>query len=276
MRKIPAQSRKRWFYNWQTVEQGQALLIIVLVMVVMLTIGLSLASRTITTVKTTAEEENSQRAFSAAEAGIERTLQNNTPLTGSFSNNASYRTSVTTLAGSTFLINNGNQIFKDDGIDIWLSAYPTYASPWSGRLSVYWGSSDDVCTPNQLTNTMAALEIVVISGTVVAPRTAHFAYDPCPVRRGGNNLDRPGNGAIISGKNFSYDVTLDINSGLLARIIPLYTSTVVGIRADSALPTQGNIIESVGVAGDTQRKITVFKGYPKVPTEFFPYLLFSP
>ena len=52
-------------------QKGQILLLVVLVMTIALTIGLSLATRTITDIRTTTEEENSQRAFSAAEAGIE-------------------------------------------------------------------------------------------------------------------------------------------------------------------------------------------------------------
>ena len=56
-------------------EQGQVLLIIVLVMVVALTVGLSLASRSLIQVRTTGEQAESQKAFSAAEAGIEQALQ---------------------------------------------------------------------------------------------------------------------------------------------------------------------------------------------------------
>ncbi len=44
-------------------QRGQILLIIILVMVVALTIGLSVVSRSIVTLRTTEEEENSQKAF---------------------------------------------------------------------------------------------------------------------------------------------------------------------------------------------------------------------
>ncbi len=47
-------------------QSGQALLIIVLVMVVALTIGLSVASRTITNLRTSREQASSQKALSAA------------------------------------------------------------------------------------------------------------------------------------------------------------------------------------------------------------------
>src|SRR5690242_8662448 len=56
-------------------EAGQALLIVVLVMVIALTVGLSLASRSITNLRNSTDEANSQAAFSAAEAGVEQAVK---------------------------------------------------------------------------------------------------------------------------------------------------------------------------------------------------------
>jgi len=53
---------------------GQAVLLVVLTLAVVLTLVLSVISRTITDVKITTVEGDSLRAFSAAEAGIERHL----------------------------------------------------------------------------------------------------------------------------------------------------------------------------------------------------------
>lgn len=55
-------------------ESGQALLIILLLMSVALTVTLSTVSRTVTDITITTYEEDSSRAFSAAEAGIEEAL----------------------------------------------------------------------------------------------------------------------------------------------------------------------------------------------------------
>ncbi|EKD62955.1 MAG: hypothetical protein ACD_52C00004G0007 [uncultured bacterium] len=75
---------------------GQAVLLVVLTLAVVLTLVLSVISRTITDVKITTVEGDSLRAFSAAEAGIERHLTsysytfsdftlNNVEVTGSIS-----------------------------------------------------------------------------------------------------------------------------------------------------------------------------------------------
>src|SRR3989338_3937934 len=54
---------------------GQIVLILVLITVVGLTIGLSLISRTVTDVRISSQIEESGRAFSAAEAGVETALR---------------------------------------------------------------------------------------------------------------------------------------------------------------------------------------------------------
>src|SRR3989304_631033 len=56
-------------------EKGQILILFLLVLVVGLAIVLSVASRTITDIRTTTTSDESNRAYFAAEAGIEEALQ---------------------------------------------------------------------------------------------------------------------------------------------------------------------------------------------------------
>lgn len=60
---------------------GQVLLITVLVLSIAVTIALSLIGRSVTDVSMSRNLEESARAFSAAEAGIEETLLTNTQQT---------------------------------------------------------------------------------------------------------------------------------------------------------------------------------------------------
>lgn len=55
-------------------QGGQVVIILLLVMVVSLAIGLSVVGRSLTEISTSTNSENSSRAFSAAEAGIEKVL----------------------------------------------------------------------------------------------------------------------------------------------------------------------------------------------------------
>lgn len=272
-------------------ELGQALLIVVLVMVVSLTIGLSVVSRSITNLRTTTEEEQSQRAFSAAEAGIEQALKTGLGIAEQkpLGNNASIKEVTIEQVGGTskFLLNGGNSVSKDNGADIWLSDSPDYSNPKSPEhFSIYWGSPIDDCT----TSPPAAIEAVLISGNKNTPTSTRYGFDPCQSTRG-NNFANPEIGSFtdIEGKTFKYRTPVNgndrivVNNGLILRVIPLYANTVVGVntcnpggQCNDILPLQAKKLESTGISGATTRKITVFQGFAKLPAEFFQYILFSP
>lgn len=265
-------------------QKGQTLLIVVLVMVIVVTVGLSIVSKSITSLRTSTEEANSAKALSAAEAGIAQTLQSRATIAGNTLPNTSYNTNIAAQSGLEVLLNGGNVASKDDGVDLWLVDYnngsPNYSTPWSGTsFTVYWGSSSDVCNSSPLINTQAALEIVVVSGPL--PGTIKkFAYDPCSARKSNNNFSSASPGGIVGGKTFAYSANIPITSGLIARIIPLYANTIVGVRGATALPSQGSLITSTGSSGTPGnaviRKINVFQGYPQIPAQYFTHGLFWP
>lgn len=260
-------------------QSGQILLISLLVLIVVLVIGLSLAARTISTLRTTSVEDSSVRAFSAAEAGMEKALTatTNTTLTGTLANNSGYKTDISTLTGDSLLLNNGDFLQEDKPQDVWLSTYPNYTTTWSGSVTVYWGATSDVCVDKpENNNTMAALEIISIHGSKAAPLIDHYAYDPCVNRRNSyNHFSSVLAGGSVGGTNFAYSINLPINSGMLLRLVPIYAGTKIAIKGLS-LPPQGTVITSVGTSGTTKRKIVTYRGYPTAPIELFPFLIFSP
>lgn len=292
-------------------EEGQALLIVVLVIVVALTVGLSLASRSITNLRNTTDEVNSQKAFSAAEAGVEQVIKSGTPITspidlGNNSQISSVGAQIISGAGSSgdeYLMNNGNPIFQDDGGDIWLSPHndsPLFKTPWgcgtgfasgscgqSQTLSLYWGTNTDPCAE-------PAVEVLVIaSSSSTNPQLnatmSRYVFDSCTARRTGgsypNNfsssfstVNATINGANGASRTFNYKVDIPITNGLFVRVIPLYTAGVFGVKAAN-LPPQGQLITSTGTSGatgqQTIRKVTFFQGYQSLPAELL-YALFSP
>ena len=263
-------------------QKGQALLIIVLVMVVALTIGLSVASRTITNLRNTREQANSQKALSSAEAGVEQAIKNNVAvgqtLSGNFSGNTSYATTITQAGSGTssFLLNGGSIVPKNDAIYVWLTPYSTisanlWQSPWTGTLRVYWGNSSTSCSN-------AAIEVALITGTKANPTVSRSAYDPCAARQGVNSFSNPISSVnSISGTTTYYRADISVSNGLLVRVNPYYLSSPIAVSGTTAIPSQGNIITSTGITDNsTQRKVTVYQGYPEIPAEFFPFILFSP
>ncbi len=257
-------------------ERGQALLIVVLVMVVALTVGLSVASKSITNLRTSTEEANSQKALAAAEAGIEQSIKSNVSIASqTLPNQSTYATNVTQVLGTSFLLIGGNPVLQDNGTQIWLSNYSSdpsllYASPWTGNLSIKWGSTTNSCSE-------AAIEAVIISGPKTSPVTTRYAFDPCQTRAGQNHFTVAAlSKTTISGKDLYYTATIPISQGLIGKIIPLYTNTPIGLSGDSPLPSQGSTITATGISGTTTRVVNVFQGYPEIPSEYFPYNLFSP
>lgn len=280
-------------------ERGQILLVIVLVMIVALTIGLSVVTRSVTNLQITSEEESSQRALSAAEAGIEKALQSGGGSSTSgvdLKNNSKIdKISVNDISGKEFLINDGDIVPKDDGADVWLAqneTTPKYQPAFTGaNITVSWGSIDDVCA-NGPTNSAAALEVVVITTKSGGGRQiTTYPLDPCRSGTGYNRVavnnfctdDTVGSCPVmqispheVKGKQFRYRAQIPAVNGVIARIVPLYASTSIAVTSVTDLPSQGKVIESLGSSGNTQRKISVYRGFGKIPIEFFPYGLFSP
>ena len=266
-------------------QKGQVLLLVVLVSVIALTVGLAAISRSITSTRISSEESNSQKALSAAEAGVEEQINKalagfagDTPLSKDLNNNTSFLSEAVAVNGVEFPLSNGEKIQQDDGADIWLSEYPDFdpATRTSTSLTIYWNApSTSSCSNNH-----PAIEVAVIYGDAANPSMSRYAFDSCSNR--GNNFTAKGSGTYsinFGGNTFSFNRSsgpIVITNGFIARVIPLYASTEIGVESSVALPDQGYVIESTGESGETVRKLRVYQGFPKLPIEFFPYNLFLP
>jgi hypothetical protein len=264
-------------------QKGQALLIVVLAMVVALTVGLSVASRSIVNLRNSQQDISSQQAISAAEAGIEQTIRNGASIArNNLSDTTSYSTTLTTVEGnSDFLLNGNNKVSKDDATYIWLSPYSLnpsslFQNTWPGSsVNIYWGDSSTACNN-------AALEIVVLSGSKAVPITTKYVYDSCASRLAANHftsstlVSHP-----ISNITLYNRASIPVTNGFLIRVTPLYSDAYVGASSSDPvnypLPSQGSIITSTGTTdNNVKRVLNVFQGYPEIPAEFFPFGLFWP
>ena len=291
-------------------QKGQVLLIVILVIIVSSTIGLSVASRSIISLRTSTEEAESQKALSAAEAGIERAIQGSIPIAirdNNPSNNSSYSTSIDEIKNSaSFIINGGSEVLnalgqvigtipntvpKDEGADVWFvgrsnDGTPDYASPPSPQfLTLYWGGDAEACDTS--TSPAAIQAIVVSRSSPTDIRTYRYAYDPCSRD---NNFTSPdaGNYTIAGapGVTFKYKTPTNhlartARDIVLMRVIPIYKDSVIGVGACNpagnnchTLPSQGYLVTSTGISGSANRKITVFKGYQQTYLPYLSYGLF--
>lgn len=272
-------------------QAGQVLLIVVLVIVVASTIGLSLVSRSITSLRTSTEEAESQKALAAAEAGIERQIQSNSINIANtiLPNGSNYSANSIEIKGTGIPLSGGNMIQKNGGIDIWFEGHNADGTldglfVAKSNLYLYWGSSSSSACSGP--DAPAAIQTIVVTVSSGVTKTYRYVYDSC---NRGNNFtlaDSSGVGYPIGpiGGEVTFKNRTPIGhlaSGIPAgenivfiRAIPLYKDSIIGVSNDNALPLQGYQITSTGTSGQANRKIRVFKGWPQTYLPYLSYGLF--
>lgn len=276
-------------------NQGQIMIIILLVMVVSLTIGLSFASRQLTNIRLTSQTEQSQKAFSAAEAGIEDALRrdlweltNNTSGAANLNSSAGqaqYQVNIarTDFAGTNEFVSE-SAIRRDDVTQVITKGLDNKG------LEIYWGpGSDDndansgagSCgtTPN-LFKCVASLEIIEVYKDIAGVwKINRYTYNPSPnnahpsASLNGFNLTATTCSCNIGGSVFTESSgVITLNQGTeLVRIKPIYFSSIIGVKSTSAgvnLPVQSVTISSTGSIGGISRKIEVTRSFDILPSVF--------
>lgn len=267
-------------------ELGQALVIILLVMAVGLTIGLSIISRSITDIRIAQQEEESARAFSAAEAGIEQAL-----IGGSLSGTIggiNYNVTPTTQGGGTTFDFGGGKFKEGDIQTVWLIEHTNgglggYSFPVSGSITVCWGAN----TANKI-----AIEASLIYKDAAGSfKMARGAYD-ADFGRGNEFDDADGvSGSYCGGSNLAFREIIDLDSSApgdfgipsgstlyALRLKLFYNSSPepIAVSGSDNFPSQGKCYESTATVPESgiTRKVKQCQ-FHKVPPGIFDYVLFS-
>lgn len=285
--------------------KGQALLIVLLSMAVVLTVVLSILARSITDVSITSRDEDSLRAFSAAEAGVEKALITGSAgsLTGA-AGEANFSASITSLAEGSQEFSYPILLTSGDSVVVWFVAHDSDGNLTCSDKSCFAGSKMKICwgksgTASDLDTTPAvqvSIFYVVTPGDYSSVMVARDAIDPNSSRRTSDNFSAPDTGTCTIGEEtFVFQKTLDfatlgipvgsygVQNGLqFARLRIFYNSDIsqnIGVSVDFAgarqLPSQGMIIESLGASGEANRRLNVFQSYGETPS-IFDSAVFSP
>lgn len=293
-------------------QRGQILVIILLVLVVSLAIVLSLVSRSVTDVRTSVTTEQSNRAYFAAEAGVEealKQLKGDPYYTSSDTSfdlpNQSKVTTVVTQLGGTTPFAFPNPVGADNPAQVnflkdykCLSQVPVLTSCRNGGsyradaqyIDIYWGD------PSY--SGFTALEATFIYENGGTYSLAKKAYDPDSSRSSLNNFENtedavPGNTTCstaittqLGSKTYKNCKRIDLaglgipgNSALyIGRLRLMYNAQaepVAVVPVSASLPAQGSEIVSTGkVEGGATRKLKVFRSFPSLPG-IFDYVLFN-
>lgn len=263
-------------------QKGQIVLILLLVMSVALGIGVSVIQRSLSDISTSSKVEQSSRAFSAAEAGIERALRGD-PSGANFAEiGSSAAVNVSDLLPPPGVALGYPPIAKEEVAQVWLSdldsSPPTYYG--GASFTVYFG---DV---NVVSSDKPAIEVslVTLSGGSYLSKKYFLDADSGRTAQNGFQFPSCGNFSLTVNNNveakFLCQVTISGYTGspILVRLRILYSNSsqpvAVAPAPGSSLPAQAKIITSTGKAGETQRKIQLFK-LDKVVPFYFDYAIFS-
>ena len=265
-------------------QTGQAVLIVLLSLSVVLIIVLFVMSRSVTDISLSTKEEDSLRAFSAAEAGIERAL-----VIGNSSgtiDSANFNANVTAFARGATEVVYPLSLKSGENATFWFTRSGEGTRFTGSQIKYCWG---DLGTANN-TAESPALEVTIYYTTtpnnLSTLRIARATLDPNTSRRGTNSFG-VGNDSTctIGGESFEFQSTLNLASlgisgfataGVLqystAKI--LYNTTLshkIGIdvsETGSALPSQGDKVTSDGSFGSSNRSVEVYQLHPEAPPIF--------
>ena len=296
------------FISKKDTQKGQVFIIIILLFMVISIIVLAVSSRSITDIKISQTSEESARAFSAAEAGIEEAVEKiranpadpgsgRTITSDELPSNAEATYTIAVQAGSTKAFLSPTQLISDvQTFQAYLADYLADPNLLTGNYSgqhicILWGD---------LGGDVAAIEATVIyKDTSVPPKivSKRFAFDPST--RAGMPAPQASNCATnvaAADNNLGVDRTFAFAHKLslvppeipgaafcapgvkclqLFRIRLLFNPSApqyVGVlpQGSETLPPQGYKIESTGSVpeGGTKRKVQVFQSFPSLPTIF--------
>lgn len=269
-------------------QKGQAVLIVLLSLSVVLVVVLYIMSRSVTDLSLSIKEEDSLRAFSAAEAGVERALVAGNS-DGAF-DQATFDATVSNFAENTTSVVYPLSLKSGENATFWFSKPGEPISFTGTQVKFCWGDKPtvvDVSSP--------ALELTFYYTTTpnnyTTLRVARAVYDRNTSRTTPNSFSSVSDtDCIIGTDTFEFQTTVNLNAalptglGITSSATPgvlqyvtakmLYNTTVahkIGIDVSGntgSLPSQGNKVVSEGSFGQANRTVEVYQLHPEVPPVF--------
>lgn len=264
----------------QQFKRGQILLILVLLLATTITIVLTTSLSSIGNTQTTKLEEESQKALSVAEAGIDKALAENAK---NGNTSADIHQIASDFTGSANVTESNNKqtfttqvLQKDEEYTFYLASYNRQTNTignggYAGTITVYYETGATSCFDG-------ALELTLIydpTGTG-AYKAKRFIADAGSLY-GASTSDNIGEtgGSTIDSIPFNCHATaipiVTFANPKLLIVKALVKSTPVSFSGDSTLPVQGKTVSSIASSPQTgvTKQVELFQSYPQIPSDFF-------
>lgn len=273
-------------------QKGQALLILILMISLVLTVLSAVSYRLSVDTQTTQLQDDAVSALAGADAGIEAGLSFASTVTsavavGGPKNFEDSAIGLGTLARTGIDVQKSQvTVFNQPGDnlltpEIEKDAQFTYylvdpnnivsGTSFKGNVTVFFKDGDGSCS---VSRTKLALEInrIKADGTVI-----RNLVEPCTTYQiGTSDLSVSGTtqGEFSKDTSLNKKISISITDERLLIIRTLFNKTNLGFKAvpdqGSSIPVQGRIIRSYAVTNSgVSRTVDVFQTLPQLPAEFF-------
>lgn len=254
----------------ECMRRGQALVMVLLLLSVVITVGLAISSRSVTEVGISTTQEESARALAAAEAGIEAALSGSVTGGGP---SVPVGTTGSYIVATPSQYEGGNQVTFAQGLHsgevATLFLQVGDQKYIASSVIVCWGESGS----SSPTPALEAITYYQSNGNYLTSRSV---YDPQSGRTpGAASPDTATSSGCPTDKSYAYRTTVNLGSSApnYLRLKLAYngdTSSPVGVvrTGSGQFPAQGQLVTSTGQAGQTSRKVQVVQRY----ADLLPYL----
>ncbi len=234
-------------------SSGQAALILIMIMAVVGTVSVGVASRSVENLRSSEIESTSTQSFAAAESALELALQ--------------IKADVQDPEGkySAIVSSGGTDGFVADAVEAGdVVQVSLVGSAGVTGMNIYWDNE-------------AAIKVEVLNSGGSDYSVKYYTADQDGVRRGQNKFSVPSGGSS-SFKGITFGNRLTINpfgppagqTPVLVRIIPLYQGSPIGIEpVGGTLASQTLTVNAVGTAQNNVATNLIFSKFSdRVPAVF--------
>lgn len=271
-------------------QKGQTVLIILLLSIVILTVGLSVVSRSVTDVKISTQSQEAARAFWVAQGSLEKSIKAKlgSDSGDGVSTGVSYNTVKLSAASANYYI-FPEPVGPSERVTFWLTNHDSPAQFYNGdSLSVYWGnvgeSSSEPTTP--------AMEATLIYQNAAGSEyfSRKYPFDPNGSRLSSSThfltADYLATGYEFGGQKFVFKGEITGLTSLPSYSKPLFLDLklifnnnpqIIGVQQSSGnVYNQQETYESTATVTNSNvtRKLRETVSWSRTP-DIFDYLLFS-